>query len=166
MVSAFYVAFAGAYHASFIAGTCLVLISLAQDLKKDLLTVNRLAKHKRNRERLFKKISRLVRFHSDCKQLRNEHIYSMEQLTINNENSFMFSSLIDDFTDVTGLVFLSFFTWSYFSICGTFLKINYEIVAFLWMFLCEPAFPIFTAVYLIIVGSTRARCSFASDSSI
>lgn len=64
--TAFYIDFLSPYHTSFIAGICLMLMTLAQDLKNDLLTINSLAK---NRSKLLKNISSLVRFHSECKQL-------------------------------------------------------------------------------------------------
>lgn len=150
--SAFYIAFAGPYHTSFIAGTCLMSISLAEDLKKHLLCVNDLAKHRKTRSKLLKKMSNSVQFHSNCKQLSSIRKF--------NSSSHMkpydwFSRLIDDFTDVYELIFLAFFGWSYLSICGTTLMIHYELVTFLYIY--ARIIHLNSIIILFILVSTFAK---------
>lgn len=50
-------------------GTFLLTISMTNDIKDDLFSINKNAKSKRKRSSALKQLSKLIQFHSDAKRL-------------------------------------------------------------------------------------------------
>lgn len=52
----------------FIGGTCLMLISMTKDLKRELQSINKMAITKKNRSKIFKEVNKFIKLHSNVKQ--------------------------------------------------------------------------------------------------
>lgn len=68
-LSGFHISFQGTLAMTFIIGACLMLISLANDITKDIYIIDEMVVVKKQRKKLLSKISKFIQFHSDAQQL-------------------------------------------------------------------------------------------------
>lgn len=105
------------------------LLSMAEDIKCDMESINQNARFKRSRLDVTKQFSGLVQYHAKIVQL------SLFQNRVstplgNNENAFS-SRVAKDISNLAEFIYSLLFTWSLFSICSSMMLLQMEIVEYL-----------------------------------
>lgn len=125
----FNAAFTGIAFVVFAIGACLMSISLTEDLKCDLESLNKYTISKNDRIGIFTHFCQFVQFHSDAKQLS---VILAKDVIIDLKSTLcpFFFRLVVDFSDLMQLPCIFLFSWGIAAICILMLMLQNQIVQY------------------------------------
>lgn len=114
------------------AAICSMLISLVEDMKRDLDTLKASARAKCARREILMKFCHLIELHSNEQQLSKLACCCCSRppvlINIKSGTSYLFARFVHDFFQLVKRKILILFVWSILTICGTMLMVQMEIV--------------------------------------
>lgn len=119
--------FVGKCFAIFISGICLMLMSMTEDIKREIRTINKNLRTKKTRCRIEKQFFELIQFYSKARQLSINTI-SKTIFHFSFILSPLFFRLAHKFSDLMVFIFVLLFSWSIAAICNMTLLIKLEMV--------------------------------------
>lgn len=104
-------------------------MSIIKNIRSNIYSIN---KNVKSKEKIFKKISNFIDFHSILEQLRNMWMFIMLKI-LSKWFSFHFehSGTVGEFSNIYQPIIMALFLWCILTICGTMLLLQYGIVEFI-----------------------------------
>lgn len=103
------------------------LLSMTEDIKCDLESINRNSKFTKSRLQIVRQFSELVHFHAKMIQLSTFGSSSLKKM---NKHKISISRLAKDISKLTEFVYSLLFAWSLLSICSSMMLLQMKIVEY------------------------------------